>query len=399
MALGPRQTRAPSPTGRCRPSPGRRAAGRRRPAARAAGRRSGAASAAGAARRAHVLTASGRQVRVLVGDVTESGESIGCTAGAAAAIDHRQRAQPAFQVPLQQRRHQPGRLPTGGVRRRPRPRSSPRRRAPPSDSIVGRRRAGRCPPNRRRGSADRAARRTATWKAACGPGSPQRAHSVSAGAQPASAIARSRNASSTSDGSRAVSVSARNADTTSRYSRSDGSRSSDGQPLGGLDDRRGAGVTRIVGDQHRTERIERLGLGDDVQVAAGIELQVDVAERLQPAAEPTLGPPHALGHRPDPALAPGQQGDDPIGLAEFRHPQHHGGVAVNGHQAMVPLRGCRAAHPMPVAPGECEIAGGACTSLAGTRTDPSSRPGSVIPGPHPQNPVAERWSHEFADAG
>ena len=66
----------------------------------------------------------------------------------------------------------------------------------------------------------------ATWKAACGPGLPQRAHSVSAGAQPASAIARSRNASRTSDGSRPVSDSARSADTTSRYSRSDGSRSS-----------------------------------------------------------------------------------------------------------------------------------------------------------------------------
>ena len=67
----------------------------------------------------------------------------------------------------------------------------------------------------------------ATWKAACGPGVPHRAHSVSAGAQPARAMARNRKASSTSEGSLAVSDSARSADTTSRYSRSEGSRSSD----------------------------------------------------------------------------------------------------------------------------------------------------------------------------
>ena len=49
----------------------------------------------------------------------------------------------------------------------------------------------------------------------------------------------------------------------------------------------------------------------------GVELQVDVAERLEPGAELALGAPHALGHRADLAVPPGEHGDDPVGLAEL----------------------------------------------------------------------------------
>ena len=87
-----------------------------------------------------------------------------------------------------------------------------------------------------------------TEKCRCGPASPQRAQSVSAGSQPATDIARSRKASSTSPAGWVRSASARSAPTTSRNSRSDGSFSSDGQPVGGLEHGGAGGVGGVVVD-------------------------------------------------------------------------------------------------------------------------------------------------------
>ena len=89
--------------------------------------------------------------------------------------------------------------------------------------------AGEAAPGGAAGRADRAA--GGTENARCGPGAPQRAQSSSAGAYPATVMARSRKASRTRPGSRAGTscpppTSARSAPTTSRNSRSDGSRSS-----------------------------------------------------------------------------------------------------------------------------------------------------------------------------
>ena len=64
-----------------------------------------------------------------------------------------------------------------------------------------------------------------TANATCRPGVPQTAHSASAGAQPAEAIARSRYASSTSVLACSATASARSAPRVSWNSRSDGSRS------------------------------------------------------------------------------------------------------------------------------------------------------------------------------
>ena len=47
-----------------------------------------------------------------------------------------------------------------------------------------------------------------------------------------------------------------------------------------------------------------------------------MGEGLQPGSEPGLGPPDALGHRPDPASPAGQQGDDAVGLAQVLGSQH-----------------------------------------------------------------------------
>ena len=68
---------------------------------------------------------------------------------------------------------------------------------------------------------------------------------------------------------------------------------------------------------HRPEDLDRLGLGDDVELAALVEQQRHVHHRLQPRPEPGLGLAHALGHRPHLAPALGQQGDDAVGLAQL----------------------------------------------------------------------------------
>src|SRR3712207_9560289 len=59
---------------------------------------------------------------------------------------------------------------------------------------------------------------------------------------------------------------------------------------------------------------DRLRLTDDVEVAPGVELQVDVAERLQPRPELALRAAHALGDRAHLAVLAGEHGDDPVGL-------------------------------------------------------------------------------------
>jgi hypothetical protein len=59
---------------------------------------------------------------------------------------------------------------------------------------------------------------------------------------------------------------------------------------------------------------EQLRLGDGVEVAPLVQLQVDVAERLQPAAEPAAGTTHPLGDRTDLAAPLGEQVHDPVGL-------------------------------------------------------------------------------------
>src|SRR6185312_11408359 len=78
-------------------------------------------------------------------------------------------------------------------------------------------------------------------------------------------------------------------------------------------------------------RVDGLRLRDDVQAAAGVALDVDVVERLQPRPPPGPGTAHAFGDGADLAAALHEQGDDPVGLAELLHAQHHAGVAVQSH--------------------------------------------------------------------
>ena len=56
-------------------------------------------------------------------------------------------------------------------------------------------------------------------------------------------------------------------------------------------------------------RVLERDLGDDVEGAADGEHQVDVAERLEAAAQPRSRPPHALGDDPQLAEARGEDGE------------------------------------------------------------------------------------------
>ena len=120
-----------------------------------------------------------------------------------------------------------------------------------------------------------------------------------------------------------------------------------GQPLGGLQDRAGAGVAAVVADDVGGEGIDGDHLGDDVQIAAGVQLDVDVRERFEPGAELAAGTPNPLGDRADQAVVAGQEGDDAVGLTELVLAQHDRPVPVQPHQHEFPTamrhpRGTRA---------------------------------------------------------
>ena len=104
-----------------------------------------------------------------------------------------------------------------------------------------------------------------------------------------------------------------------------------GEPLSGLDHDRGGGVDGVVPDDGLPVGGHALGLGHGVEVAALVALDVDDHERLESRTEPGLGAPHALGDGADLATLLGEEGDDPVGLAQRMGAQHDGLVTVEGH--------------------------------------------------------------------
>src|SRR5712692_10417487 len=69
-----------------------------------------------------------------------------------------------------------------------------------------------------------------------------------------------------------------------------------------------------------------------------MEEQLDVAERLEPPAEPRLRAPDALRDRPDPAAVGRVQVQDSVGLRVAQRPEHYGfGLARSPHgSSLVP---------------------------------------------------------------
>ncbi len=118
------------------------------------------------------------------------------------------------------------------------------------------------------------------------------------------------------------------------------------QALSHLQQGRRLGEAVGVGPQ-RHERVEALGLGDDLQVAAPpVELHIDMAGGLEPAAELRTGLAHTLGDGPDLSVAGRQQGQDAVGLAQLPGVQHHRPVPVQGHQAPASEPDCTTRRPL-----------------------------------------------------
>ena len=70
--------------------------------------------------------------------------------------------------------------------------------------------------------------------------------------------------------------------------------------------------------------VDRVGSRDGEQVAtAFVQLEVDVAERLEPPAEAAARAPDALGDRADAPAHRGIEMQDPVGLAVAHRPQDH----------------------------------------------------------------------------
>ena len=100
-----------------------------------------------------------------------------------------------------------------------------------------------------------------------------------------------------------------------------------GEALGGFEGGTRGGVAFVILDDARTEVIHGIGLGNGVEVAAGIELDVEVDKKLQARAEARFGAANPLGHPAHEAVVAGQEHDDTIRLAEIIGADDEGAVA------------------------------------------------------------------------
>ena len=272
------------------------------------------------------------------------------TATGSPSLDQGQRPQLPFQMPLQVRGHQPAGL--AAVRRR-----RGRRRAP------SHRRAGRPSdpaPLRRRGRPGRPAvhAHAATRGDVEGP--------VRAGGRAAGAFGQRRRPAGDPHGpqqigvehqfaGRVPSATARNAPMVSRCRRAPGHVPHPRAASAVSGDGAGAGVAAVVVDDVGGERVDGHHLGDDVEVAARVQLDVDVGERL--SRDPNL-----LRVRRTPLATARTRPCSRVSsvtmrsaLAELVLANHHRPVPIQPHPASLASAGHRrgrAPGPIAAKPGE-----------------------------------------------
>lgn len=120
------------------------------------------------------------------------------------------------------------------------------------------------------------------------------------------------------------------------------------QAFSGLQHRTRTGVAAVIADDVGGERVDGLHLGDDVEIAARVQLNVDVRERLQPGPELASGAPHALGHCAHQTVIAGEQCDDPVGLTELVLTQHHRSIPVQPHHMSFSFQTDRSRYAAPI---------------------------------------------------
>ena len=101
--------------------------------------------------------------------------------------------------------------------------------------------------------------------------------------------------------------------------------------VGGFDDHVGCRVCVVVGADRFGVGGDGFGLGDDVEGASLRDEQVGAHERFESRPEPRFGTAYSFGDGAYLAMPAGEQGDDAVGLAEFRGAQHHAFVTVERH--------------------------------------------------------------------
>ena len=99
------------------------------------------------------------------------------------------------------------------------------------------------------------------------------------------------------------------------------------EALGGFEGGAGGGIALVVLDDARAEVIHRVCLRDGVEVAAGVELHVEVDEKLQARAEARLRAAHTLRHAAHEAVVSCQQHDDAVRFPEIIGADDEGAVA------------------------------------------------------------------------
>jgi hypothetical protein len=174
-------------------------------------------------------------------------------------------------------------------------------------------------------------------KATSGPGSPQRAHSSSSGVIPFGGeqlpVERGNDQRAGSPGDGAQRADEHSIEVWRRLALQ-------GKLVDCFEHCHSVGEVVEIGDQ-RCERLDRVGLTDDVEVAVPVsEQQLHVAHRLESRTELRHRLAHALGDGADLAVVFGHQHDDPIGFAEPIGAQHHRVVAIDrrAHQSRPPNR-------------------------------------------------------------
>ena len=105
----------------------------------------------------------------------------------------------------------------------------------------------------------------------------------------------------------------------------------DDEAVGGFEEDCAGGVAGVVVDDAFAVRRDRDGLGDDVEGAAGGELQVDVAEGFEAGAEAGRRTADALRDGADLAAGAGQERGDAVGFTQFLGAQHDRLIPVERH--------------------------------------------------------------------
>jgi hypothetical protein len=98
---------------------------------------------------------------------------------------------------------------------------------------------------------------------------------------------------------------------------------------------RGGRIDIVVRGDSSGEGFDEFDLGDDVEAASDVALQVDEHEGFEAGAEPRLRPAHPLRDGTDETMAAGEHGDDAVGFAELVPLEHDAFITIIVHRPII----------------------------------------------------------------